>query len=375
MSTNRELKQEVRHLLRYGKQKSRTGKELASILGFSNDRLVRLAIRDLIAEGLLVISSVHPPYGYYIADNPEEIIEYTNVDANYFNFDVPRALLTLPDNYEGITNEKIIVYLASYYPFKLLEYLENEIIVGLETLNFKIPDDFNDIFREEMAKNNGILSQNSLSKLFGISQPRVSQLIGKKSSDSSSMKLIGALRKEMGERFERFSHSKLDSGYSLVDQNNNNVIIPESEIKEIIEGGGYRRIPDRIVHMKNGDVFIISMKCYDETGSITINTNPVGSKTQISPEINYFMLLNGLDIPDLYQKEFTDAGIPMEKPNSSSKVKLILLIRNISYTNFLTCKIFDQKDMSDIPDRVTFNNGRINKGLLPRLIWRDEKNG
>lgn len=76
MNTNSELKQEVRLLLRTGKEKARKGQEIAKVLGFSNDRCVRLTIRELIADGLPVISSVHLPYGYYIADNPEEITEH-----------------------------------------------------------------------------------------------------------------------------------------------------------------------------------------------------------------------------------------------------------------------------------------------------------
>ena len=76
MTTNGALKQEVRALLRYGKENARTGKELARILGLRDDRLVRHAIRGLIAEGLPIISSVQPPYGYYIADNANEVIEH-----------------------------------------------------------------------------------------------------------------------------------------------------------------------------------------------------------------------------------------------------------------------------------------------------------
>ena len=76
MNTNSELKQEVRQLLRTGKAKARTGKDLARFLGFREDRAVRQVIRELIADGLPVISSVHPPYGYYIADNPEEVTEH-----------------------------------------------------------------------------------------------------------------------------------------------------------------------------------------------------------------------------------------------------------------------------------------------------------
>ena len=76
---NSELKQEVRYLLRYGKEKARTGKELAKILGFNNDRLIRLVIRDLIAEGLPVASSVTPPLGFFIASSLDEARDYMRV--------------------------------------------------------------------------------------------------------------------------------------------------------------------------------------------------------------------------------------------------------------------------------------------------------
>lgn len=76
MKTDGTLKANVRSLLWYGKEKARTGKDLAKILGFKDDRQIRLAIREIIAAGVPIISSVHSPYGYYIADNPEEIIEH-----------------------------------------------------------------------------------------------------------------------------------------------------------------------------------------------------------------------------------------------------------------------------------------------------------
>ena len=79
MNTNNELKQEVRYLLRYGKQNARTGSELATVLGFKDDRLVRLAIKDLIDEGLPVASSVKPPHGYFIASSYQEAQEYMRV--------------------------------------------------------------------------------------------------------------------------------------------------------------------------------------------------------------------------------------------------------------------------------------------------------
>jgi len=79
MSTNSELKQGVRHLLRYGKENARTGKELAKILGSKDDRPVRLVIRDLIAEGLPVASSVTPPFGFFIVNSLDEVKDYMRV--------------------------------------------------------------------------------------------------------------------------------------------------------------------------------------------------------------------------------------------------------------------------------------------------------
>lgn len=75
-TNNHELKQEVRFLLRTGREEARTGGELAAILGFKNDREVRQAIRELISDGLPVLSNVHPPYGYYIANDPLDVTEH-----------------------------------------------------------------------------------------------------------------------------------------------------------------------------------------------------------------------------------------------------------------------------------------------------------
>lgn len=70
------LKAQVRGLLRHGKENARKGQDIAKVLGFRNDRIIRLVIRELIASRVPIISSVHPPYGYYIADNPEEVTEH-----------------------------------------------------------------------------------------------------------------------------------------------------------------------------------------------------------------------------------------------------------------------------------------------------------
>ena len=73
------LKAQVRGQLRYGKLNARKGKLLADILGFKNDRPVRLAIRGLIEDGVPIASSVRPPLGYFIASSTEEATDYKKV--------------------------------------------------------------------------------------------------------------------------------------------------------------------------------------------------------------------------------------------------------------------------------------------------------
>lgn len=79
MVTDGTLKAEVRSLLRYGKKNAKKGQELAKVLGFSNDRLVRLAIRELIADGVPIAASVSPPLGYFIASSLDEAADYMKV--------------------------------------------------------------------------------------------------------------------------------------------------------------------------------------------------------------------------------------------------------------------------------------------------------
>ncbi len=73
------LKAEVRSLLRYGKKNARTGENIARVLGFKKDRTIRLAIREMTAEGLPIASSVTPPLGYFIASSQAEATHYINV--------------------------------------------------------------------------------------------------------------------------------------------------------------------------------------------------------------------------------------------------------------------------------------------------------
>ena len=73
------IKEETRALLQYGKENAVTGKELAKTMGLPNDRAVRQAIRELIADRVPIASSVTPPYGYFITRNEEEATKYLAV--------------------------------------------------------------------------------------------------------------------------------------------------------------------------------------------------------------------------------------------------------------------------------------------------------
>jgi len=73
------LKADVFYYLKKGRESAVKGSELAEILYLKNDREIRLIIRELIAEGVPIASSVYPPYGYYIVKTKEEAEDYLRV--------------------------------------------------------------------------------------------------------------------------------------------------------------------------------------------------------------------------------------------------------------------------------------------------------
>jgi hypothetical protein len=62
-----------------GKRNAVKGADLARELGQRDDRLVRILIRELIAEGVPVASSVGDPQGFYLVATPGEAQEYMAV--------------------------------------------------------------------------------------------------------------------------------------------------------------------------------------------------------------------------------------------------------------------------------------------------------
>ncbi len=76
IETKTDLKEAILHELKRGKPNAIPGRILAQRLGFKNDRRIRLAIRELIAEGFPIASSVSPPMGFFIAQDKGEAEQY-----------------------------------------------------------------------------------------------------------------------------------------------------------------------------------------------------------------------------------------------------------------------------------------------------------
>lgn len=79
METETSLRDSIIDLLHRGRDNAVKGEVIARYFGYKNDRLIRLTIRELIKDGVPILSSVHPPYGYYIADNATDIKEHLGV--------------------------------------------------------------------------------------------------------------------------------------------------------------------------------------------------------------------------------------------------------------------------------------------------------
>lgn len=74
------LRKRVLDALGRGRRNAITGSELARILGERDDRKIRVLIRELIAEGVPIASSVSPPtMGFYIVQNENEASAYIRV--------------------------------------------------------------------------------------------------------------------------------------------------------------------------------------------------------------------------------------------------------------------------------------------------------
>jgi len=69
------------HLVTYrrGRQNAIRGKDLAWQFDYGDDRVVRLIIRELIADGYPIASAVSEPMGFFLAINEHEAAGYIKV--------------------------------------------------------------------------------------------------------------------------------------------------------------------------------------------------------------------------------------------------------------------------------------------------------
>lgn len=74
--TKVKLKDAVLLRLKRGKLNALPGRILAQRLGFKDDRQIRIAIRNLIADGHPIAASVSPPMGFFIAETTKEATQY-----------------------------------------------------------------------------------------------------------------------------------------------------------------------------------------------------------------------------------------------------------------------------------------------------------
>lgn len=78
MNDNHDLQDSVIRILsgHQGHSKAIKGLRIARLLGLRDDRQVRSAIRDLIADGEPIAAAVQKPFGYFLIEDLEEAREY-----------------------------------------------------------------------------------------------------------------------------------------------------------------------------------------------------------------------------------------------------------------------------------------------------------
>lgn len=91
---NSALKSKLLHFLRYGKEKAVKKKVLTQLCNV-NERQMRLVIRELIDDGYPICGSPNKPYGYYIAETPEEIKGEMKLIRNSYGMELLRRYSAL----------------------------------------------------------------------------------------------------------------------------------------------------------------------------------------------------------------------------------------------------------------------------------------
>ncbi len=82
IETKTDLKEALLYYLKHGVENAIKKDALARQCGVG-ERTLRLAIRELIDDGYPVCGTPKPPYGYYLANSPEEIAAELSLLRSY----------------------------------------------------------------------------------------------------------------------------------------------------------------------------------------------------------------------------------------------------------------------------------------------------
>lgn len=94
IETKEDLKYNILRHLKKGRANAIRKVDLAKLCE-TNERQMRLAIRELLDDGFPVCGSPHPPYGYYIAGDTEELKEEMRLIRNGYGMELLRRYSAL----------------------------------------------------------------------------------------------------------------------------------------------------------------------------------------------------------------------------------------------------------------------------------------
>jgi len=98
-----DLKFAILHYLKHGQENAIRKVDLARLCS-ANERALRLAIRELIDEGHPICGSPHPPHGYFIASNIEEVRAELKLLRNSYGMELLRRYKALKNASHSLLN-------------------------------------------------------------------------------------------------------------------------------------------------------------------------------------------------------------------------------------------------------------------------------
>jgi len=315
-----------------------------------NVRLANNEQKHILSEEL--IKALNEP----VVEGTEGGIDIDLVTDAFFHFNEAHAMMT-EDTFKTAYPEPLrIAFCIVNYPETTITMLRNG---SIDVEQFETGFSNAKVITKLSGK--GMILED-LSKLFDLTPSYISRSVGKASSSTKSREIRGRLALERGFAFESWVMKRIQGGYSLVECEKGRVIIDADEVVDIQHAEPYKGEPDLVLHMNDASRVVIACRTCTERGSYTINTECDRSDdyNNLSPEISSYF-----------------EGI---KKDMETNDKMIVLVRNMAFRDFLTgvliaTEVEDDKWQypvhvpHDFPPSLTFNESRIEKGLLPKLAW------